>query len=294
MFVLDDIRSLLFVPAHDRRKLAKGLECGADALILDLEDSIPEDQKTSARRIAAEFTAENRTRLPLFVRVNALSTGLLLDDLAAIVQAHPFGIVLPKCANGQEVARISDFLTALEVREKVREGAIHILPIVTECAVALLEMSSYAHHAGPRLCGMMWGGEDLAVDIGASVNRVDGNYTQPFQLSRSLCLFGAASARVKAIDAVYTDFRDEEGLTAECCEAAAAGFRSKAAIHPAQVAAINAAFPKVSELLRDAEAIVAAFDQQPGAWTVDMDGCSYDRVQLLAAQRVLAARRGGT
>jgi citrate lyase subunit beta / citryl-CoA lyase len=286
------MRSLLFVPAHDMRKLAKGLDCGADALIIDLEDSVPDAEKPRARGMCAEFVRENRGRLPLFVRVNALATGRMLDDLAAVVRAQPHGIMLPKCGSGRDVARVDAYLSALEARDGVRAGALRILPIVTESAAALFGMPSYAHEAGPRLCGMMWGGEDLATDIGASANRVDGLYTPPFQLARSLCLFGAAAAGVLAIDAVYTDFRDLDGLRAEAYAAVAAGFGAKAAIHPGQVQSINEAFTPSDEALREATAILAAFAQQPGAGAVSIGGRMFDRPHLSAAQRLIARGRG--
>jgi len=285
------MRSLLFVPGHDARKLAKGLDCGADALILDLEDSVPDGEKPRARGVCAEFVGEHRERMPLFVRVNALATGLLLGDLAAVVRARPYGIMLPKCGSGRDVARVDAYLSALETRDDVPVGSLRILPIVTEGAAALFEMGSYAHEAGPRLCGMMWGGEDLATDIGASANRVDGRYTPPFQLARSLGLFGAAAAGVAAIDAVYTDFRDVGGLRDEARAAVAAGFSAKAAIHPGQVQTINEVFTPSDDALREANAIVAAFAQQPGAGAVNIGGRMFDRPHLTAAQRVLARAR---
>jgi citrate lyase subunit beta/citryl-CoA lyase len=282
------MRSLLFVPGHDARKLAKGLDCSADALILDLEDAVPDAEKPRARATCTEFVAAHRERLPLFVRINALSTGLALEDLAAVVRAQPYGIMLPKCASGHEVARVDAFVSALEVRDGIAPGSLRILPIATETAPALFEMGSYAQHAGPRLCGLMWGGEDLATDVGASSNRLDGRYTAPFELARSLCLFGAAAAGVPAVDSVYTDFRDAEGLRAEACAAVAAGFSAKAAIHPAQVPVINEVFTPTDEALRDAAAVVAAFEQQPNAGAVNIGGRMFDRPHLRAAQRVLA------
>ena len=282
------MRSLLFVPGHDARKLAKGLDCGADALIVDLEDSVPDAEKPRARGVAAEFVAANRDRLPLYVRVNALTTGLALDDLAAVVRAKPYGIMLPKCASGRDVALVDARLSELEARDGVRVGSLRILPIVTETAAALFEMPSYARDAGPRLAGMMWGGEDLATDIGASSNRAGGLYTPPFELARSLCLFGAAAAGVTAVDADYTDFRDVDGLRAEERAAVVVGFGAKAAIHPGQVQTINEVFTPSDDALREASAIVAAFAQQPGAGAVNIGGRMFDRPHLTAAQRVLA------
>lgn len=282
------MRSLLFVPGHDARKLAKGLDCGADALIVDLEDSVPDGEKARARGVCAEFVAGHRERMPLFVRVNALSTGLLLDDLAAVVRAQPYGIMLPKCAGGADVARVDAYLSALEARDGVPAGALRVLPIVSESAGALFAMGSYAREAGPRLCAMLWGGEDLATNVGAAANRVGGAYTAPFELARSLCLFGATAAGVAAIDAVYTDFRDVDGLRAEARAAAAAGFSAKAAIHPGQVQAINEAFTPSAGAWEEAAAIVAAFAAQPAAGAVSIDGRMFDRPHLRAAQRVLS------
>lgn len=286
------MRSLLFVPAHDKRKLAKGLDCGADALIIDLEDSVPDTEKLRARGSCAEFVGENRERLPLFVRVNAPGTGLMLDDLAAVVGAQPHGIMLPKCSSGRDVARVCAYLSALEARDRLSVGSLRILPIVTEFAAALFEMPSYAHEAGPRLCGMMWGAEDLATDVGASANRVDGHYTPPFQLARSLCLFGAAAAGVSAVDAVYTDFRDLDGLRHEAKAAAAAGFSAKAAIHPGQVQCIHEIFTPGEDALREANAIVAAFAQQPDAGAIKIGGRMFDRPHLSAARRLIARGSG--
>lgn len=282
------MRSLLFVPAHDERKRTKGLDCGADALIVDLEDAVPEAEKARARIACAEFVARNRDRLPLFVRVNALDSGLLLEDLAAVVVARPYGIMLPKCTSGRDVALVSSYLDALEAREHIPVGSIRILPIVTENAGALFDMGSYARDAGPRLCGMMWGGEDLAADVGATANRADGQYTAPFALARSLCLFGAAAAGVPAIDAVYTDFRDSEGLSDEARAATAAGFSAKAAIHPAQIEPINTVFTPGEQAVRHATAVVAAFAQKPDAGAVSIEGRMFDRPHLKAAQRLLA------
>jgi citrate lyase subunit beta/citryl-CoA lyase len=282
------MRSLLFVPGHDARKLARGLDCGADALIVDLEDSVPDAEKARARDVSAGFVAANRERLPLFVRVNALATGRALDDLVAVVRVHPYGIMLPKCQSGRDVARVDAHLSELEARDGVPAGSLRILPIVTESGAAMFELGSYARDAGPRLCGMMWGGEDLATDIGASSNRRDGRYTPPFELARSLCLFGAAAAGVAAVDAVYTDFRDVDGLRAEAQAAVAAGFSSKAAIHPGQVPIINEAFTPGDDALRRAQAIVAAFAREPGAGAVNIGGRMFDRPHLTAAQRVIA------
>lgn len=282
------MRSLLFAPGHDARKLAKGLACGADALIVDLEDAVPPAHKAEARTCAAAFVAANHGHLPLIVRVNALDTGLLLDDLAAVVGARPHALMLPKCQGAADVARVAHYLDALEAREGLPPGGIGILPIATETARATLDAVSYGQQPLPRLAGLLWGGEDLAADIGTASNRDgQGRYTDPYALARSLTLLGATAAGVPAIDAVFTDFRDAAGLRAEAEAAVRDGFGGKAAIHPDQVAIINAAFTPTAEAVERARRIVEAFDAAPGQGAIAIDGRMLDRPHLRSAQRVL-------
>jgi citrate lyase subunit beta / citryl-CoA lyase len=282
------MRSLLFVPAHNARMLAKAPSSGADALILDLEDAVPDSEKELARSMCAAFVREHRENVRIFVRVNAIATGLALLDLAAVVGALPYGIMLPKCESGSDVARIDAYLSALEVREGIPVGSVRVLPIVTETAGSLFEMETYSRDAGPRLCGMMWGGEDLAADIGAVSNREsNGRYAGPYDLARTLCLLGATAARVDAIDAVFTDFRDSNGLASEATEALRSGFSAKAAIHPDQVLVINKVFTPSEADVEFAQSVVRAFEQSPGQGAVAINGKMLDRPHLRIARRVL-------
>jgi citrate lyase subunit beta/citryl-CoA lyase len=279
------MRSLLFVPAHDSRKCDKALASGADALILDLEDAVPLPEKALARQRCADFVARHREHMRLFVRINALSTGEALPDLQSVVAAAPYGLMLPKCESAADVARLS----ALIGERETRAGALRILPIVTETAASLFHMGSYAADASPRLCGLFWGGEDLAADIGARANRdADARYTAPYQMARALTLLGATAAGVPAYDAVYTDFRNDAGLRAEADEAERDGFAGKVAIHPNQIATIHAAFTPGEAELAQARRIVAAFDAQPSAGALALDGRMLDRPHYRAAQRLLA------
>ncbi len=285
------MRSLLFVPAHDTRKCDKALASGADALILDLEDAVPLPEKALARQRCAAFVAEHRTRMRLYVRINALSTDEALADLDAIVPAAPYGVMLPKCESGADVARLS----ALIAEREARAGELRILPIVTETAASLFALGSYAADAGPRLCGLFWGGEDLAADIGATANRdAQQRYTAPYQMARALTLVGATAARVPAFDAVYTDIRNPDGLLAEATDAERDGFSGKVAIHPAQIAPIHAAFTPGEAELVQARRILAAFDAQPTAGALLLDGRMLDRPHYRAAQRLLARAQATT
>jgi citrate lyase subunit beta/citryl-CoA lyase len=282
------MRSLLFVPGDSEKKLAKSLGSGADVLIADLEDSVVAANKPVARRITRDFLAARSAGPKLFVRVNPLASGMILDDLAAIVGAAPDGIVLPKAAGGDDMRKLDHYLAALEVREGVAPGSIATLPIASETAAAMFTFQSYAGSSA-RLCGIMWGCEDLAADVGAAENRTaDGAYLEPFRLARSLCLYGAAAAGIAAIDTVFTDFRDEAGLTREAREAERTGFTAKAAIHPAQIATINRAFTPDEAAVAWARKVVAAFAADPEAGVVGLDGKMLDRPHLRAAERVLA------
>jgi citrate lyase subunit beta / citryl-CoA lyase len=283
------VRSWLFVPGDSERKLAKAAESGADALILDLEDSVAPQRLTEARRlVAAHLRAHHGRAAPQpWVRVNALASGELMADLVAVLPGVPHGIVLPKLEIASELTEVHHYLSALEQREGLPQGATRVLAIVTETPQALLQLSGFASGA-PRLAGLTWGAEDLAVALGARAKRdADGSWTAPFELARSLCLLAAAAARVQAVDGVYADFADHAGLTRELERARRDGFTGKLAIHPGQVAAINAAFTPTEAEIAQARRVVAAFAAEPGVGVTSIDGRMVDRPHLLAAQRLL-------
>jgi len=285
------MRSLLFVPGDSTRKQQKGLESGADALILDLEDSVAPDAKQEARRITLEFLMATRSlsrRPRLIVRVNALSTEWTSADLDAVMQGAPDAIMLPKAESGADVSHLAAQIAVREAENDLPDGATRIIPIATETGKAMFGLGSYAG-ASHRLDALTWGAEDLSADLGAETNRLtDGSYADPYRLARSLILFAASAAQVDAIDTVFTNFRDEAGFRAECSAARRDGFAGKMAIHPAQVAAINEIFaPAPAELAR-AEAIIALFAADPGLGVVGMAGEMIDRPHLIRAQRLKA------
>lgn len=281
------MRSMLFVPGDSEKKLAKGWESGSDALILDLEDSVATDRKKEARQISRAFLAANKVGPKRFVRINPLVTPYAIDDLAAVVGGAPDGIVLPKCASAADIVAVNHYLSALESREGLPLDRIQILPIVTETAGAMFTLGSYTG-LGTRLCGMMWGCEDLAADVGASINRSPDNmYLAPFDLARSLCLFAAAAAGVPAIDTVFTDFKDMAGLERESLNAERIGFTAKAAIHPAQIEVINRAFTPDEAAIAWAKKVVAAFQSSAQVGVIGIEGKMLDRPHLRAAERVL-------
>jgi citrate lyase subunit beta / citryl-CoA lyase len=284
------MRSLLFVPADSESKLDKALASGADALILDLEDSISTERKALARETALAFLGRARRdddAPRLYVRVNGLATGLTDDDLA-VVAGRPDGVMLPKAEGGAAVVHLDAKLTAREALHGVPDGEVRILALATETAKALFLAGTFAG-ASARLSGLTWGAEDLSAELGAEANRgADGRFLDPYRLARSLCLAGAAAAQVQAIDTVYVDFRNAEGLRRECEEARRDGFTAKLAIHPAQVPVINEVFTPTAAAIAKAEAIVAAFAAEPGAGVVGIEGVMYDRPHLARARQLLA------
>ena len=285
------MRSLLFVPADGGAKLDKAMASGADAVILDLEDSIAPERKAPARAAALEFlkaTQTKKQRPRLLVRINGLDTGMTDADLDAVVAGKPDAILFPKAEGGATVTHVDAKLTAREAIAGLPEGSIKILAQTVESAVGLFTAGSY-RNSSARLIGMTWGPEDLSSELGAEANReADGMLTEPYRLARSICLFGAAAAKVPAIETIHVNFRDPEVLRRDTELARRDGFSGRLAIHPAQVAVINEVFTPSPEHIAKAKAVVAAFAAQPGAGAVGIDGKMYDRPHLLRAQALLA------
>ena len=283
-------RSWLFVPADSPRKLAKALGSGADILLLDLEDSIAPTAKAAARQGALDFLmAQAGARGPqLYVRINALDSGLAEADLAAIMRGAPAGIMLPKCGSGRDVQHLGSMLAVEEAEANLADGSTRIIAIGTETAASVFQLGSYAG-ASQRLVALTWGAEDLSAELGSTSTRLaDGSYTGPYALARNLALFGAIAADIAPIDTVYPAFRDIAGFQADCAAAARDGFTGKMAIHPDQVAVINAAFTPSPQAVEQARAIVAALAEAPDAGVLGVGGQMLDRPHLKRAQRLLA------
>jgi citrate lyase subunit beta/citryl-CoA lyase len=284
------LRSLLFVPGDSERKFAKAKTSGADALILDLEDSVAPPQKDAARRAVARLLDDASPRdWSFFVRVNALDTGRALDDLAAVVKPGLDGLLIPKANGAQDIARIGHYLDALETKAGLPLGSVRIAVVATETAKAMFALGSYAP-AHPRLAALTWGAEDLAAALGATENREgDGGWTPPYQVARTQCLYAAAAAEVTAIDTIHADFRDPEGLERDCRRSRRDGFLGRMAIHPDQVATINRCYAPSEAEIAHARRIVEAFAANPGAGTLGVDGKMVDIPHLKAAQKTLAS-----
>ncbi len=284
------MRSYLFVPGDSPKKLDKGLTSGADAVLIDLEDSISAQRKAEARQITAAFLIEaiaaaNRPRL--YVRVNGHQTGLIDDDLDVVMAARPDGILLPKAEGGACVTLLDAKLTAREAIHGIPDGDTKIMVLATETAAAMFTAGSYKG-SSPRLMGLTWGAEDLSAEIGAEANRdKDGHFLDPYRLARSICLTAAAAAGVQAIDTVYVDFRNVDGFRRETEEGRRDGFTGRMAIHPAQVPIINEVFTPTQAAINHAQRVIAAFAAANGAGTVGIDGMMYDRPHLVRAQQLM-------
>jgi citrate lyase subunit beta / citryl-CoA lyase len=284
------LRSLLFVPGDSERKFEKATQCGADALILDLEDSVTPSHKGAARKlVAALIDRSDKRGWSLFVRVNALGAGLTLDDLVAVVRPGLDALMVPKTNGAADVEKIANYLDALEARAGMTPGSVKLAVVATETAKAMFALGSYAP-AHPRLAALTWGGEDLAAAVGASANRdEDGAWTFPYQVARAQCLFAASAADVAAIDTVFVDFRDLDGFERDCRRSRRDGFAGRMAIHPNQVSAINRCYTPSDAEIERARKIVAAFEANPGAGALGIDGQMVDIPHLKVARKILAS-----
>ncbi|WP_196260748.1 HpcH/HpaI aldolase/citrate lyase family protein [Pelagibacterium limicola] len=273
------LRSLLFVPGDRTDRMHKAVTSGADAVILDLEDSVVPERKPWARKDVATFLGETRREIPLFVRINPFGSPYLRDDIAALAAAKPDGLVLPKA---EGAASIMELMTMLGLAD------VKILPIATETPKSIFAIGTFDAVA-TRLLGLAWGAEDLSSAVGAATTReADGRFTPPYETVRNLALFAAHAAGVPAIDTVYTNITDSEGLAAYAARGRRDGFSGMMAIHPSQVPVINAAFTPSPDEIAKARAIVRAFDADPGAGVLQIDGQMVDLPHLKAALALLA------
>ncbi|HKX80456.1 MAG TPA: CoA ester lyase [Novosphingobium sp.] len=270
-----NLRSLLFVPGDRPDRFEKAVASGADAVILDLEDSVAPERKADARAAVGRYLTAPADPVRL-VRINALAAGFVEADLAVASRAD--AIMLPKAEGAASIVALASRLSP---------GA-KLLPIATETPAAIFALGTYREVAD-SLCGLTWGAEDLPAAIGAATSReLGGGYTAPYEMARALTLFGAHAAGVPAIETVYPDLNDAEGLARYAARGARDGFTGMLALHPAQVPVINAAFSPTEAQIAEARAIVQAFAAAPGAGVLRIDGVMVDAPHLARARRLLA------
>jgi len=283
------MRSMLFVPGDRPERFAKAVACGADAVIFDLEDAVVADRRPAARSEIARYLGTGDRSVPFWVRVNPVESEDSLLDLAAVVEARPDGIMLPKARSGADVLQASHWMEALEARAGLASGSVGLIPLITESAVAVLNASSFITPP-PRVRGLTWGAEDLAANIGALSNKSgDGEFDPAYVHARTACLLAAAAAGVAAIDTVDTEIRDTAAIERRARDSRRQGFTGKMAIHPAQIEPIHAAFQPTDAEVEWAGRVLAAFRAAPGAGALSLDGRMLDKPHIRQAERILAA-----
>ncbi|MDY7097056.1 MAG: CoA ester lyase [Pseudomonadota bacterium] len=290
------MRSWLFAPGDSERKMAKALASDADIALLDLEDSVSADKRPEARKLVVGALEATQDRGRVWVRINPLDTPDAIQDLAAVIPSKPGGIFLPKAEGSHHVTQLHHYLTAFEAAYGLDQGSTKVAALITETPAAMYTTREYAddYPGRERLVGLSWGAEDLSSALGAREQRgPDGEYAHVYELARSLCLLASVNAGVAPIETVQPEFRDLDALETRAQRCRAAGFRGMLAIHPAQIAPINAAFTPSEQEIAHARAIVKAFADNPGAGTIAIDGAMLDRPHLSLAQRLLAEASDG-
>lgn len=282
------MRSWLFAPGDSERKMTKAAQGAADIAIFDLEDAVALENKPLARSMVHDFLkSQSAGRARLWVRINPLDGPLALEDLAAVMPANPGGIMLPKACTRADMDRLDHYLSALEVANGIARGSTPVIMLLTETAESMFHAGNFK--GAPRLVAMTWGAEDLADALGASSNTdAHGAYGFTYEMARSLCLLGAATAGVPAIETIQSDFGDLETLKARAHKVRRDGYRGMLAIHPAQVDVINEAFTPSDDEIAHAREIVALFEANPGAGTIGHNGAMLDRPHLSRALQLLA------
>jgi citrate lyase subunit beta/citryl-CoA lyase len=292
------IRSWLFVPGDSEVKLGKVAGCGADAVIVDLEDAVAPDSKAGARLMAARWLSAHGQQVlagggfARWVRINPLDGPLWREDLAAVMPARPDGIMVPKASGPEQLQLLAAELYEHEGRNGIASGSTRMLPLVSETPAAALGIAEYATAQNPRLAGLTWGAEDLSAALGATRKRdAQGRWTDTFRMVRAQVLLAAHARGVMAVDTLHSDFRDSAGLERIAGESCADGFSGMLAIHPSQVSVINAAFTPSPQAIARARAIVEAFAANPGAGALQLDGEMIDQPHLVQARRMLEGLR---
>lgn len=288
------IRSWLFVPGDSEAKLAKVAGCGADVVVVDLEDAVALPAKPAARSLARHWLETHRQRVlagggfQRWVRINPVGGHFWRDDLAEVMRGQPDGVVLPKAMGLDQLRMVAAEIYELEGRCGVQPGSTRILPMVGETPLSALSIGEYATQDLPRLIGLTWGAEDLGAAIGALRKRDDaGRWTDLFRFVRSQVLLAAHARQLAPIDTLHADFRDLAKLKTIAAESFADGFAGMLAIHPDQVPIINAAFAPDPAQVAEARAIVDLFAANPGAGALALGGRMVETPHLLRARKLL-------
>ncbi len=284
-------RSLHFVPGGNERMIAKATGLPADGLIYDLEDSVPTDLKAATRPVVRRWLEEldlgGRER---WVRMNPIASGFGLGDLEETIAGRPDGYVVPKPRRAGDIREVAQHLDRLEERHAIEPGTTRLVLIATETPEGLLNIKEVAA-ASPRIAAIAWGIEDLGASMGLGRTRDEsGRYLDIPRYARIMCAVAASAAGVEAIDTVYTDIADLDGLRRECEDAVAMGFTGKISVYPGQIDVINAAFTPSREVVDEARELMRAFEEHErrGIYAFRFKGRMVDAPHLELARKVVA------
>ncbi len=284
-------RSLHFVPGGNDRMFTRAITLPADGLILDLEDAVAPDRKAATRGVVREWLAQKdfggRER---WVRMNPIATGLGEADLAETIAGRPDGYVVPKPGRAADIREIARILDRLEQQHAIPNGATHLTVIATETPEGLLNIREIST-ASPRTVAISWGVEDLGAAMGlARVRDGAGRYLDIPRYARVMCSVVASAAGVEAIDTVFTDIADLDGLRRECEEGVAMGFTGKISIHPSQIPVINDVFTPAKDAVDEARELIALFEvnARHGIYAFTFKGQMVDAPHLNRAKKLLA------
>ena len=287
-------RSLHFVPGGQEKMIARALTLPADGLILDLEDAVPPPLKPATRPIVRRWLETldfgGRER---WVRMNPIFTDHAVHDLEETIAARPDGYVVPKPRTAEDVRRIVAQLERLEEKHGLAFGSTKLILIATETPQGLLNIGEVAA-ASPRIAAISWGIEDLSAAMGLPrVRDEKGRYLDIPRYARVMCAVAASAAGVEALDTVYTDIPDLDGLRRECRDGMAMGFTGKISIHPSQIEVINREFTPSKADAEDALALIAAFEEhaKKGAGAFAWKGQMMDQPHLTRAKKIAERAR---
>ena len=281
-------RALLYMPGDDRRKIEKATTLGVDSICMDMEDGVAANKKVEARAIIAQAMKElDFGRSERCIRINSIGSGLEKRDLVAALATNPDSIVVPKIETADQVRWVSDHIESYELSSNLNIGSIRLL-IGVETAKGILNLKEIAG-ADKRLEAIIFGAEDYAASVGATRTKEGTEVLY----ARSAVVTACAANDLQAIDMVYIDFRDLEGLRLEAGQGAGLGFSGKQIIHPNQVVPVQEAFTPADEAIEYARRVVESFEasQKEGKGAYALDGKMIDMPLLRNAQKVLDRAR---
>jgi len=276
-------RTRLYIPGNNPAMVQNAVVYGADSLIFDLEDSISIDEKDSARYLVRNaLLSLDFNNCEVTVRINSLDTEYFIKDVEAIVPAQPDALLLPKTETFEELVRIDDIIAEIERKHELPIGSVKIMPII-ESAIGVLNVEKIAE--GPRVIAIGMGGEDLTADIGAKRTK----HGKELEYISSKVILACAAQKIQAIDTVFTDVNDIEGIYQATIRAIELGFQGKSVIHPSQIEHVHRAFTPSPEEFDRAKRIVKAYKdaKKKGLGVVSVDGRMVDLPVVRRSEKIL-------